>query len=867
MRKTLLFLLFLSVKLAFGQFRDNFDDGDFTLNPTWAGQTTLFRVNQNKQLKTSISAVAQTVTLSTKNSLAKNVRFEFSLSLDFDPSSTNLVRIYLVSDQADLNRNLNGYFLQIGETGASDSYDLYRQTGSSIVKVIDGPPKNRSNPNYLSTKFRVTRDEFGKWELYSSDDGGANFVQEGSTVDQIFSSTQFFGIYCRYTATRSEGFTFDDFSVEELVADTKPPELLQISMIDSQTVAAVFSEALDPTSALLLDSYSFGQLGLSPARISFGSNAETIHFYFGIPLPTGWFSLTANKISDLNGNVSGKLNASYFYVVPYPAKKGDVVLNELFADPSPSVGLPGAEFVELWNQSDQYILLKGWKYKDATTTFTFGADTLAPHGYLILCPLADQEQFKRYGKVKGIAPWPSLNNDRDQLSLYNEQGDLIDEVVYNDTWYKDAIKKQGGYSLELIDPQNRCKGIQNWQGSLNPEGGSPGRQNSVFKQQLNGKNPNFLSVTVFNDTTVFLNFDTELDSADAAQVSKYHLNNGVGNPISVRLSTPDFKQIQLHFSQPLKKGEAYEVFFKQFCDCGGNAVQQSNFPIKIFTAKDAFKNDILITEVLFNPKPGGVDFVEIYNNTDHVLDLSRLALASVDAKGEISSQKIISSATLFLPERQFWILSTAYDKVRSFYHVENEQNHSNLPAFPAFSNASGTVVLVRDNELIDRFDYREDMHFSLLRDVKGVSLERISLERATNEVGNFRSSPQALGFATPGYKSSSSAVEGATDKIWLSAESFSPDGDGIDDVLQVNYVFMGKDLVASCTIFDVKGREIRRLLNNGTIPDSGSLVWDGKTSKGIAANLGIYVVKMEFFSTSGKRTKLEQVVALVNKLN
>ncbi|RYG00288.1 MAG: hypothetical protein EOO07_35660, partial [Chitinophagaceae bacterium] len=370
MRKTLLFLLLLSAKLAFGQFRDDFSDGNFSINPAWVGQTSGFAINANKQLKSSLSAVSQTIILATENTLALNCAWEFSVQLDFDPSTTNFTRVYLISDQADLKGSLNGYFIQIGESGGTDSYDLYRQTGNTVVKIIDGLPKNRTNINFLSTKLRATRDDLGKWELYTSLDDGLTFNLEGAVIDKMFTRTSWFGVFCRYTATRSDGFVFDDFKVDELVSDVTPPSLLSINVVDAFTLEATFSEPVAPLSALLRTNYSLKESGEIPASVYPTASANVVTLVFAKPFNSGIQTLITNGVTDLKSNRATNSEASTFYIEPYTALKGDVIINEIFADPSPSVGLPSAEFIELWNTTDKFILLKGWKYKDLTTTYT-----------------------------------------------------------------------------------------------------------------------------------------------------------------------------------------------------------------------------------------------------------------------------------------------------------------------------------------------------------------------------------------------------------------------------------------------------------------------------------------------------------------
>ncbi|MGF1924153.1 MAG: lamin tail domain-containing protein, partial [Bacteroidia bacterium] len=485
MRKTLLFLLLLTVKLTFGQFRDNFSDGNFASDPTWVGQTSAFSVNAAKQLKTSLSAVAQTISLSTRSDLALNVSWEFSIQMNFDPSTSNLARIYLVADQSDLSGSLNGYFVQIGESGGADSYDLYRQTGNSVSRIIDCQPKNRANINFLSTKLRVTRTELGKWELHSSSNGGESYMMEGSVTDKTFTSTTSFGVYCKYTASRSDGFMFDDFVVEELIADRTPPQLIAVKVLEGSKVEATFSEAISLSSALVLENYKLKGTDEFPISVSATSFPHVFLLSFSGSFLSAPYTLVASGMYDLKGNVAFVSEATTFYVRPYVAIKGDLVINEIFADPSPAVGLPAVEFVELWNTTNNYLLLRDWKFKDLTATHSFLSDTIRPNEYVVLCPIADRDLFIGYGKTIGLTTWPTLNNDGDRLTLLSGDNVIIDEVSYLQTWYKDPLKDGGGYSLELIDPANRCGGIQNWQASLHPNGGSPGIQNSVYQFQLN----------------------------------------------------------------------------------------------------------------------------------------------------------------------------------------------------------------------------------------------------------------------------------------------------------------------------------------------------------------------------------------------
>ena len=118
---TLVALIVLSQRVL-GQFADNFSDGDFSANPGWSGNASVFTVNASMQLQLN-NSVAGTSYLSvpfTLNTLDE-LNWEFFIRETFAPSSSNYGRVYLVSDQSNLTGPLNGYYLQFGEAGSLDA--------------------------------------------------------------------------------------------------------------------------------------------------------------------------------------------------------------------------------------------------------------------------------------------------------------------------------------------------------------------------------------------------------------------------------------------------------------------------------------------------------------------------------------------------------------------------------------------------------------------------------------------------------------------------------------------------------------------------------------------------------------------------
>lgn len=864
MRKCLLFLLLLYSKTLFSQVNDNFNDGDFS---DWLDDNSFFHVNSALQLQTKTADEAQTVSLTVQSTLSGNTEWEFYVQLDFDPSTQNQVRIYLISDKEDLKNALNGYFVQIGESGNTDSYDLYRQNGTTVTKIIDGQAKNRAGTG-VKAKIRISRSASGNWELQTAIDNETAFTTEGTADDNTFTSSQYFGFWCKYTKTNSGRFIFDDVLIQSTAAaDTEPPKITAAAVTDSVTLKVRFNEPLESLSAKAAASYSLNSNYGNPETV-YPTDDPAVHLLkFNKAFETGNYILTVNDVKDLSGNsIAANSTTLFSYKKPYIAKKGDLIINEIFADPSPQIDLPGLEFIELYNASSETLYLKGWKYSDASSTAALSADSISSGEYLILSARADTNEFKTYGRVLGISPWPSLNNAGDVLTLISPENMVIDAISYTDKWYKSAEKKAGGWTLERISTKGFCSGIQNWAASEDISGGTPGRQNSVSTKE-NDEPLKLLSASLKDSITIVLKFNRPIDSLSAAVPERFSINNGVGNPVSASPISPLFNEVELKFSQKLGRGKYYQINAENLNDCSGVLIKQGSNTAGIFYPDKISKGDILISEVLFNPRSGGSDFVEIYNYSDNILDLSELAIAGMKGDSLVNIHKISAEQLLFKP-KEYLVLSADPENIKKEYYTENPDGFIKMMKFPAYNNDAGTVVLLSDNVRIDQFYYVENMHFPLIKDPKGVSLERSSFSLNTNEPGNFRSAAASAGFATPGYKNSQYIEAVSEDEeLQLASETFSPDNDGFEDAMQVLYHFKEPGMTANVSIYTDRGKLIRKLVKNQTLSSEGAFIWDGLNDLSEKASVGIYIIYCEVFDTKGQVKKFRKTCVLAVKFN
>ena len=170
--------------------------------------------------------------------------------------------------------------------------------------------------------------------------------------------------------------------------------------------------------------------------------------------------------------------------------------------------------------------------------------------------------------------------------------------------------------------------------------------------------------------------------------------------------------------------------------------------------------------------------------------------------------------------------------------------------------------------MIDEFSYTEKMHLSIIKNPEGVSLERTNFKKPANDKGNFFSAAASAGFATPGYKNSQYAEDlTEKDEFNLLSASFSPDNDGSDDLMQIQYKLSQPGFVANITIYNSYGMINRKLLQNITLGTRGLIEWDGKNESSEINVAGIYLLYAELFNAEGVVKKFRKTIVLARDLN
>lgn len=837
MKRCVFWLLLCLTWSSWAQFQDNFADGDFTTNPTWSGEASIFDISANR-LHLNAPAVASSAYLSTPSTAIHNASWEFYVEMGFATSSTSLARIYLVSDQADLKQPLNGYFVSIGNS--KDEICLYKQTGTDTATIINGF-NARVATSTVKVKVKVTRDASGLWSLFVDVNSTGTYTQEASSViDLTHTVSNYFGVRCTYIASRSTLFWFDDFDVTgTVVPDMTPPTIASVVPISSTEISVTFSEPVEINSAQLVGNYLVNNS--IPDNAELQSDNKTVLLTLSSPLINGLiFSLRTNAILDLDGNAMAISTIDVLYFEAYPVAKKDVIVSEFMADPSPVVGLPEAEFVELFNRSANPINLLNWKLTDGSTTATLPNYILLPNNFVVITTTSAAANFNA---ALGVASFPSLNNSGDIIVLKTDALMTIDSIQYATAWYHSQDKQDGGWSLEIVDPENLCEEEGNWTASENTMGGTPGTINSVNASNPDVTAPFIQSAIINSSTEVFIAFNERLDGNNLVSAI---IEPAIGIA-SLSYST-DLRQLKIITSESLQSSKFYTLTLSNVYDCPGNALQENS--VQLILPEAAVAGDILLNELLFNPKSGGVDFVEVYNTSEKYLCLKKWSLANMD-DAIATNLKTLNSNVVIAP-KSFMVFTSDPSILKSHYS-KTVESACVTATLPSLNDDEGSIALVDSlGVVLDFFFYQDDFHVVFLKDTEGVSLERVSLAAITNDANNWRSASQQENFATPGYKNSA-ATDGVVPDgdITIEPEIFSPQVPPTD-FTTIHYKFNQSGKVVNAQILDHQGRLIKTLANNEVLGTEGFFRWDGDRDDGGRARAGYYVAWLEVFDANGK---------------
>lgn len=545
----------------------------------------------------------------------------------------------------------------------------------------------------------------------------------------------------------------------------------------------------------------------------------------------------------------------------------DIVIDEIMADPSPSVGLPGNEWIELRNTSPLAINLQNWRIGDASgQSGPLPAFILKPDSLVIICTSSAVPAMSAFGTTLSVTSFPSLDNDGDLLFLKSSGGKIIHAINYTSAWYQNELKKDGGWTLEMIDTKSPCAGSSNWKASTDTRGGSPGKKNSLDAVNTDNNPPVLKQAYTTDNLTIILVFDEPVDSLSGAAAGNYSASGGLTITTASTLP-PLFDKVQLKLATPMAAAIVYTITAANVKDCRGNSSSSSGL-VRVGLPDDAAAGDWIINEILFNPRPNAYDYIEFYNNSRKILDASKLYIANRNTNGAVSSIVPLGISPRYIFPGDYIVVTENAGSLPLQYLVKNPADVLEVSSLPSFPDDEGDVIALNfQGAVVDEVKYKDDWHFKLIDNAEGVSLERIDPMAASQNEQNWHSAASTAGYGTPTYKNSQYKLQGQVQAaIEVSPKIFSPDNDGYNDIATIAYRVDEPGYAASITIFDAAGRPVRALVKSSSLGLTGSWNWDGIDDKGNKLPIGTYIIFTEIFNLEGKKQQFKNALTLARKL-
>ncbi|MBM3427831.1 MAG: hypothetical protein FJX95_03505 [Bacteroidetes bacterium] len=494
-----------------------------------------------------------------------------------------------------------------------------------------------------------------------------------------------------------------------------------------------------------------------------------------------------------------------------------VVINELMVDPTPVVGCPETEYVELYNATVDTLFMQGWTWVNTTTVQTLPDLVLPPFSFALLVDVQDIFQWNI--PVVGIPNFLSLTNTADSLTLLDGTGHVIDWIKYNAEYYHGEIIA-GGIALEQIDPSSLCSGMNNWRPSRHPNGGTPGSPNSVLDHQHQENPVTLLDWGIDTLGRLFLWPSIPL-TQDSVIVQ---INNQYFQWPMLCYHDSSIVDVPNELSPAVMYLESLSVCHQ---------MQNTSIQIPWSMPKDTAV-ECWIQEILFHPKEGCPTFVEIYNPHDFSLSLDQWSIGN-----NKDSNKAIQNHHHFIPPHGILAISESPQKLKSFFpnsNASSAQFHSCLD-LPYFTQSEGSITLYHGSNQMDIIQYSEDMHNPQLSTFQGKTLEKII---PSSKQSLWATASSNAGYGTPGLSNSQQFTAEENTNAWtLNPACFSPNGDGHQDFIRIEWHNAPPQEWIQWFITDEWGNPIFKSQPEwwGNVRQ---WVWDGKNQDGELCPPGLY---------------------------
>jgi hypothetical protein len=609
----------------------------------------------------------------------------------------------------------------------------------------------------------------------------------------------------------------------------------------STVTVPVVNLGVTPLTAPVICRYESAELGR--ADVASLMLAETTTVVISLPpFPSGIHPLQFQL--ELPGDLDPADNETWDTLrVSYPF--GVVRLNEFMARPNNDQ----TEFVELVSLIE--VPLVGWSISDNSLSRRRIPETvLHPGDYLVLAAdsaiIAALNPSARVRIPRG--GFPALNNAGDAIYLYDHTGTPIDTLHYDAAW--PVVPEQ---STEKLRPEFPSAVAANWGVTTAASGSTPGTSNAIALFDVDGA---LAGDSLFHEPryptadqvlTLYVPVRNAGVSTIAGNLTVEEADEEIADGEVPELPAGDMMVVSITVP-PLAPGRHVLTVALQV---PGDLNPDNNLAVDTVQVSYPFAA-VVLNEFLAVPDTHQTEFIELISFS--TLDLSGWGIG--DATGVIRRLP-----PLIAPANTPVVI--AADSSLLLDNGNRFPGTVPLDGFPSLNNQQDALFLYDPTgTVIDSLRYDDSWPLRF-----GRSTEKFQPEYPSADPIRWAVAVNPAGMTPGAVNSVYFTALPERGSIDYSPNPFSPDGDGIDDVLIIQYNLPFEQAVAKLEIFDMVGRKIAAPIWNVHLPQAGVLTWDGKRSNGETARIGIYIVRFRAKDPlTGKTWENVQTVVLAKRL-
>jgi len=833
-------LIFCSF-LVFGldaQLSEDFSDGNLSVAPEWSGDVDSFQVNQNGELQLNGNG-SGIATIIAGVAFPDSVTWKVDFMTAFEPSNSNQFQILLMLDKADFS-SASGYLLEVGSTGSPDPVCIYA-LDSGEMQLLNCSSGFFKPAIYYGLK--VEYHNSGVWKVSLRDENGFYSLAIQLHEKIIPSDFSLFGLSCKYTTSRNRDFFFDNILIDRLLPDTLPPRILSVEISKPTEINIVCNELID-TSTQTTPIKLTGVPAISKLDIS----DRNIKVRLTDSLQSGKsYVLRVENIRDVNGNTLQDTLIPLLYWTTRTPAPGELLITEVLPDPTPPLGLPDSEYIELYNPTTHAITTRELTLFIDNISTVLPETTIPPGHYALLSKTNLSETSPEAIPITSDE-MPTLKNSDGSIGL-ESAGVSIHEMRYSEDNYTTARLKPDGRSIEMRDIHQPCIIHDNWLASQHLSGGTPGKDNS-YSVALDNTVPTTEYYFVSDDyKLISIHFDRLLSSHAPTEV--------IFTPPATISSVKIAGQVlTIETIEPLKPDHHYSISIRGLLDCKGREISQQL--LGVMTPSLAPNTQAIINEILADPESGCPTFIEIMNHSSsQSINAHHLALTGNFGTIPFDIERTIPPGCIIA-------FSKSPETLRQYFPTHNKKSIHQYDIGTLDRNNNLIILHTSSGQVLDSASYNVEYHHPAISETKGVALERISPLINGNKRDAWQSASESSGWATPGTTNSQSFTHPvAFDDIFvLESEVFSPDGDGFEDLLIVHLSPSVAGRILNAQVLDFSGRLLRRVSEYILAGNNTLIVWNGTNEAGLVLRPGPYLLHIELIHNNGRSVHYKQPIVL-----